>query len=657
MRRTFTLFLALFVWCATASFADSGNPATLTFDLNACTSFTNNGTNTDYSEFTGVASNTNEIELSVVNDNLYRINPSVNRHSCTPGVNNTEAMCISYDPDCTYAPGSTRAARIDISLNPTGSEPVRLSNLSFYEMAPVMFDWIDGPSGSNNYPTRYGLRVLRDGQVIFDQSDIETTTDWTLESFDFSGADFQATQATTFNIEILAYCPVGVFAMQSVWDLDEIQFTAECVGNQACTVPNTTIDGGTVALANGSTIYTGCAGNIVIDVTNTTTATNYAYIITDENDNILAFADASATSTLDLSGAPPGECHVWGWSHAANAADPIPGTNINTLNDEACEEISSNFIRVFREDVRGGTLTGGPFEFCVGDGVADNLAPGAITLSGNAGTNSQWIVTDEVGNILGLPPMPSAVDFDGAGPGVCQVWHLSFEGTVNGLAMGSNTNDLDGCFNLSNPVAVIRNQPEGGTLTGGPYNFVVDGVPDMVSGVTLTGNTGAETAWIVTDDQGNILGLPPMPSVVDFDAAGVGVCYIYSVSYDGSLTGLSAGNNVSNLGGCFDLSNFIVVNRTDGSACPANGGTLSGGPFIFNSVGDGVADNIPAGSITLSGNVGTNAQWVVTDSQGYILGLPPMPSVVNFDNPGAGTCLIWNLSFEGALTGAEVNEC
>ena len=101
------------------------------------------------------------------------------------------------------------------------------------------------------------------------------------------------------------------------------------------------------------------------------------------------------------------------------------------------------------------------------------------------------------------------------------------------------------------------------------------------------------------------------------------------------------------------MSNPVEVIRNNASGCNANGGELFGGPFTFNSVGDGVADMIPAGSITSANTNGTLA-WVVTDSQGYILGLPPRPSAVNFDNPGAGTCLIWRLASDGPITGAEV---
>jgi len=114
----------------------------------------------------------------------------------------------------------------------------------------------------------------------------------------------------------------------------------------------------------------------------------------------------------------------------------------------------------------GGTLTGGPFSFCVGDGVADNLAAGSISLTGSTGANNQWLVTDSEGNILGLPPMPSAVDFDGAGVGACLVWHLSYEDSLVGLEAGLNANDLQGCFDLSNPVTVNRDA-EGGACDAG----------------------------------------------------------------------------------------------------------------------------------------------------------------------------------------------
>jgi len=362
-------------------------------------------------------------------------------------------------------------------------------------------------------------------------------------------------------------------------------------------------------------------------------------------------------SVVDFDDAGTGVCLIWHLSFEDGLVGAEVGLNAADL--QGCFDLS-NPITVTRNQPDGGTLEGGPFTFCVGDGVADMIEPGSITLSGNSGTNSAWVVTDDQGNILGLPPMPSVVDFDDAGTGVCLIWHLSFEDGLVGAEVGLNAADLQGCYDLSNPITVNRNQPDGGTLEGGVYEFCVgDGVADMLApgSITLTGNSGTNSAWVVTDDQGNILGLPPMPSAVDFDDAGTGICLIWHLSFEDGLVGAEVGLNAADLQGCFDLSNPITINRVEGADCDnlcnSNGGFLTGGPFTL-CVGDGVADNLPEDAITLAGNSGTNSAWVVTDDQGNILGLPPTPSAVDFDGAGPGTCLVWYLSFEDGLEGAEV---
>ncbi|MFS4491923.1 hypothetical protein ACKWCD_03435, partial [Maribacter sp. 2308TA10-17] len=69
---------------------------------------------------------------------------------------------------------------------------------------------------------------------------------------------------------------------------------------------------------------------------------------------------------------------------------------------------------------------------------------------------------------------------------------------------------------------------EAGEIVGGPFEFCVDGSPDMVSGLSLTGDrAGSMSSWVITDDQGKILGLPPTLEAVegvDFDGAGAGTC-------------------------------------------------------------------------------------------------------------------------------------
>jgi hypothetical protein len=213
-----------------------------------------------------------------------------------------------------------------------------------------------------------------------------------------------------------------------------------------------------------------------------------------------------------------------------------------------------------------GVLSGGPFTFCV-DGMIDNVS-GISTDANAVGTNRTFVVTDATGLILGLPPTLEAlqgVNFDEAGPGICLIWYLRFEDGLVGAEVGMNANNLQGSFSLSNSITVIRNLANAGTITGGPFNFSVDNTPDFVSGIMLDGTaTGTNSTWVVTDDSGNILGLPPTLEAlegVNFDDAGVGVCLIWYLRFEDGLTGAMMGQNANNLQGCFDLSNSITVNR------------------------------------------------------------------------------------------------
>jgi len=185
------------------------------------------------------------------------------------------------------------------------------------------------------------------------------------------------------------------------------------------------------------------------------------------------------------------------------------------------------------------------------------------------GSNSGFVITDADLNILGLPPTLEAaqgVDFDGAGVGVCLIWHITYEDGLTGLEAGGNAGNLDGFFALSNAITVTRSGLDAGVLSGGPFTFTVDGKPDMVNAVMLDAAnlTGSNQTYVITDDAGNILGLPPTLQAVegvDFDGAGAGVCYIWHLTYEDGITGLAVGKNAGDLGGFFDLSNFLTVTR------------------------------------------------------------------------------------------------
>ncbi|MEM7106556.1 MAG: T9SS type A sorting domain-containing protein, partial [Bacteroidota bacterium] len=97
-------------------------------------------------------------------------------------------------------------------------------------------------------------------------------------------------------------------------------------------------------------------------------------------------------------------------------------------------------------------------EKCLGSATGNPQQHGRkflVSLTGNSGDNSAWVITDDIGNILALPPA-GPFDLEGAGEGVCLIYHLSYEDGLSGLMMGNTTADLAGCFSFSNPITVTR---------------------------------------------------------------------------------------------------------------------------------------------------------------------------------------------------------
>ncbi len=304
-----------------------------------------------------------------------------------------------------------------------------------------------------------------------------------------------------------------------------------------------------------------------------------------------------------------------------------------------------------------GTLQGGPFSFTV-DGVPDMVSGISLNDFDGVGDIQSYVITDDARNVLGLPPTLEAVegvDFDGAGVGDCYIYHITYQEGLTGLAMGENLDGLDGEFDLSNFIMVNRGALDAGLLSGGPYEFVVDGLPDMVSQIMLdaTNLTGDNQTYVITDDARNILGVPPTLEAVmgvDFDGAGVGSCYIYHLTYSTGLGGLEMGNNLDNLTGEFDLSNFVEVDRV-----ALNAGSLSGGPYDF--VVDGMPDLVTTIALDDSDLNGEKQTYVITDDAKNILGVPPTLEAVmgvDFDGAGVGSCYIYHLTYSTDLEGLEM---
>jgi dockerin type I repeat protein len=277
------------------------------YDMNDCESNMDYGTHMDYSEF--IPTYPQPLSCAtIVADTLHRENPTMNKHSCTPGVNGTEGMCVGILPGCTYSPGNTVSVIIEVNIVPDPDTAVHLTGFSFYEKAPTEYVWINGPTGPNNYPTLYGLRVLKNGLEIFSSSGNATEQTWNQEVYEFlDNVDFLVKDPTTFRFELLSYCPVGNGATESVWDLDEVDIIASCASLSGF---NKNISGRILTesglVVPGVEVHLYDDGTFTNDIT-TTTASDGIYIfesnVPDTDYYVTAYKNdnhANGVNTLDL---------------------------------------------------------------------------------------------------------------------------------------------------------------------------------------------------------------------------------------------------------------------------------------------------------------------------------------------------------------------
>ncbi|MBT8188869.1 MAG: T9SS type A sorting domain-containing protein, partial [Bacteroidia bacterium] len=434
------------------------------FDFDSCNAIVVTDDNMDYSEFTAdITADTTCSQLTVIGDHLYRQNPETNIHSCTPGLNGSAAICITAGTTCDFVEDSELALRFDILVEPGSNNFGNISGLSFYERAPLEFQWIDGATGLNNYPLRFGLRVLKDGEEVYRTEDVPTSLNYTLQEFDFSDLEaFTIYEATTFSFELLAYCPIGNNGFVEIWDLEDIKVLSDCESQLA---------GGELSSMTGLNSDEVCVDDGVADdlqvISTGTTGPNVSWVLTDSSGTILDLPDGPL---FDFEGTGSGTVFLWRICFVNGLQGLIAGGNTSDL--EGCYEFSNPLTILKRTGpdcpnclANGGivTLPDGSTEItlCTDDGADDNLS---FNLFGNVGSTSIWLITNEDGVITEVLSGDS-YNFEGTGQGSYLVWHIAYEGVLQNITVGNNLNSLLGCFDLSNPVTVLCETTAGGGCT------------------------------------------------------------------------------------------------------------------------------------------------------------------------------------------------
>ena len=373
---------------------------------------------------------------------------------------------------------------------------------------------------------------------------------------------------------------------------------------------------------------------------------NHSWVITDTEGLII---DIPEDSPFNLSDSELSICNIY----AVTYNDSLEGLEIgNDLTDiQGCHGIS-NSVTIQKSGVDGGRiyLPGNQTEalICLDDNLTELKF---ASVSGATGSNSAWLITNTDGYITDLPKAPP-FSFENEPADTCLIWHMSYEGTVGNLAKGNHTELLEGCYDLSNLIAIIKAEVEPGMiwLRDSTRNTSFCSFTRDSSAVDVFWDEGhgENQAWIITDEEGVILQMPDAPPF-DFSSSSIGLRYIYLMTYSGMIDGFDKGHSIEDIEGCYTLSDPITVNP--------NGGAEAG--FIFTRdtitevticVEEDFSDEI---DVTIVNASTAEELWLITDEEGTILKVPDGPPF-SFEGAGPGTCYIHYVQYIDSLDGAEV---
>ncbi|MEO0734640.1 MAG: hypothetical protein AAFZ52_17530, partial [Bacteroidota bacterium] len=357
---------------------------------------------------------------------------------------------------------------------------------------------------------------------------------------------------------------------------------------EECAVTGCDLDGGALALTSGGDEVTVCVGDGEPDPfsvrSSGATGRYYAFLLTTVDGTIIGlFADPA----FDFETGVVGTCLLYGLSFEGGLSGSLPGMQVDDL--EGCYALS-NPITINR--LQSGvdcaaplcTATGGELallgggtqtSLCVDDGVGEQIR---VVVDGNAGSNFTYLLTDGAGNIRGISPSP-IFNLENTGGGLAHIYGLSYASELTGLVTGGNLADLEGCYDLTNPVEIIRNTGEGCipvcTVRGG--NLSVRGGGDQIAfcvgdemdddfRVEIEFQVGRNFLYLQTNTAGVIEAIAANPNFT-FANAEPGTSLIRGISFGEDLTGVSVGANLAGLSGCYALSNPVRVVRRPAIAC------------------------------------------------------------------------------------------
>ncbi len=194
--------------------------------------------------------------------------------------------------------------------------------------------------------------------------------------------------------------------------------------------------------------------------------------------------------------------------------------------------------------------------------------PVSVPVAGTppSGFSVIYVLADAYGVILEISNVPTFSQ--GTTENLVQATSFTYPtgNLPTGLSVGQSIFSLAGCYCFSNHIWLIGCGANGASTIPCAYT-VNNGVSVQTTGV-YNATPACVLEYIIADDQGNIVGIESSPNFSGLLNGGAYEIYAISSSASTPLSGLSLGQNISNLNGCFEISDYIGVIVCDPVALP-----------------------------------------------------------------------------------------
>ncbi len=319
-------------------------------------------------------------------------------------------------------------------------------------------------------------------------------------SFDFAGMDLGSylVYGLSYANELLLVNNEDIFANDAA---------NQCFSwsDSPATVVLQDADGGMVATTDDEDTVEFCSmdeGEDIVMFASTSVATSdYIYVITDPDGNLLGIAIGSSH---DFNDAPAGTCYVYGYAYTGNLTIALDENIFDTPISDGCGELSGNFITIIRHVVDGGAVATADQETSVTvflDGTSDVIS---FQSDSESEEDYTYIITDDSENILAVLDGNSN-DFESGEVGECHVYGVSHWGDLTAV-VGTSINDVSatGCLDLSsNFVTVIKDVFEYvSSHSANDFSVYPNPAADFI---TLSAGDFQGATWNILDQTGRVV--------------------------------------------------------------------------------------------------------------------------------------------------------